>query len=80
MVERMIVLIVTGFALFVPSAARLKRSTPRERWMLAAFAAPIIYLGLMYVADADWVNLHDLAHESIGRMARLLVRWLERPR
>lgn len=79
MAERVIVLLLTGIALFAASASRLKRSTPRERWILAAFGAPIAYLGLMYVTGADWVNLHDLAHESIGRIARILVNWLERP-
>ncbi|OUM97361.1 MAG: hypothetical protein A9Z00_13140 [Thermobacillus sp. ZCTH02-B1] len=80
MLERAIVLLLTGIALFAPFTARLKRSTPRERWILAAFGVPVAYLGLMYVADAEWVNLHDLVNGSIGRAARLLVTWLGQPR
>lgn len=77
MLERVIVLLLTGIALFAASETRAGRPSPRERWILAAFGVPIAYLGLMYIMDGDWVNLHDLAHGSIGRIARLLVKWLE---
>jgi hypothetical protein len=77
MMERVIVLLLTGIALFAASTTRVRRSSPRERWILAAFGVPIAYLGLMYVMNGDWVNLHDLAHGSIGYIARLLVKWLE---
>lgn len=80
MPERVIILLLTGIALFAVNASRLRRSSRRERWILAAFGVPVLYLGVMYLTGSDWPNLHDLANQSIGRMAHLLVNWLEQSR
>jgi len=31
----------------------------------------------MYITDSGWPSLHDLANQSIGRIAHLIVKWLE---
>jgi hypothetical protein len=77
MAERVLVLILTGIALFAVNASRVRRSNRRERWILVLFAVPAVYLGLMYITDGDWPNLHDLANGSVGRIAHLMVKWFE---
>lgn len=77
MAERVLVLLLTGIALFAVNVSRIRRSGRRERWILMSFAVPALYLSVMYVADEDWLNLHDLANESIGRIAHLMVKWFE---
>ncbi|REJ12057.1 MAG: hypothetical protein C6W59_15105, partial [Paenibacillaceae bacterium] len=77
MMERMLVLLLTGVALFALNASRVRRSGRRERWILASFGVPALYLAVMYLTDSDWPNLHDLANQSLGRIAHLIVKWLE---
>lgn len=77
MAERAIVLLLTGIALFVVNVSRIRRSSRRERWVLALYGVPALYLSVMYITESDWLNLHDLANQSIGQIARLLVKWFE---
>jgi hypothetical protein len=75
--ERVIVMLLTGAVLFAVNVRRMRHTNPRERWILAAFGVPTLYLGLVYITESDWPVLHDLANESIGRIALLLVKWFE---
>ena len=77
MLENITVLVMTGVALFAADLSRLRRADRHEKWILAMFFVPILYLSLMYVTNSDWVNLHDLAHGTVGRLAKIIVNWLE---
>jgi hypothetical protein len=77
MLEQIAVLLLVGSALFARNVSHIRRADKREKWILGAFLLPILYLSAMYITDSDWVNLHDLANESIGLVARMIVGWLE---
>jgi hypothetical protein len=79
MLENIAVLVITGVALFAADLTRLRRADRREKWILALFFVPILYLSLMYATNSDWVNLHDLANGTVGRIAKIIVDWLEHP-
>jgi len=77
MAERVLVMLLTGAALFAINVKRVRNSSPRERWVLAAFGVPALYFAMLFATDYDRVNLHDLANASVGRIARILVKWFE---
>jgi hypothetical protein len=77
MAEHIVVLVITGVALFAKHATRLRQSNRREKWILISFGVPILYLSCMFATNNHWVNLHDLANQSIGRIAHFLVEWLK---
>lgn len=77
MAEHLVVEMLVGIALFAGSSWRTQRPDRRAIRILMWFAVPILYLGVMFAFNRDWVNLHDLANMSIGKLAESIVGWLE---
>jgi hypothetical protein len=77
MAERIAVLLIAAAALFARNASRKRHYDRRETWILILFAVPILYLSVLYVTNGNWINLHDLANRSVGRIAQFIVGWLE---
>ncbi|UKS28249.1 hypothetical protein LOZ80_04750 [Paenibacillus sp. HWE-109] len=56
-----------------------KRGFHRDRLVYGAFILPILYLSIIYVADAPWPNLDELIRIFFSNPAKHIVELVELP-
>ncbi|GIO13745.1 hypothetical protein J19TS2_33000 [Cohnella xylanilytica] len=60
MYGKMVCLLVLGAAMLLADGQALREAGRRERIVYGALAAPLLYLGLLFVTQWPWPNLDSL--------------------
>lgn len=72
MYGKMVCLLVLGAAMLLADGQALREAGRRERIVYGALAAPLLYLGLLFVTQWPWPNL-DALFDLLAAPAKRIV-------
>ncbi|WP_168122850.1 hypothetical protein [Paenibacillus sp. HB172176] len=73
---RLLCLILLLILLLARDIRGFKKSARRERIVYAALWLPLLYLGLLFVAELPWPNLNTI-FDLFAKPASRIVQWLK---